>query len=85
MDQFGNYNHMKADSYPLEENSDVVKTYYYWQLGKLYIGGVPIGGVGPNAPCLIGPGDDAWLKTVLCTLMKKRPSDGIVKTTVILT
>ena len=72
----------KADSYPLEEKSDVVKTYYYWQMGKLYIGGVPIG---TRAPCLIGPGDDAWMKTVLHYLLKNRPSDGIIKTTVILT
>jgi hypothetical protein len=69
----------KADSYPIaygyvmKENSQIVKTYYYWQMGKLYIGGVPL------------DSGDPWLNSILCSLLKKRPSDGFVKTEIILT
>ena len=75
---------MKPDAYPQAENSDIVKTYYYWQMGKLYIGGVPIGGAGPGYVSM-GPLTDPFLSTVLALLLKKRPSDGFVKTEIILT
>lgn len=80
MDQFRDDLNMRtrfhaADSYPPTENSDIVKTYYYWQLDKLYIGGVPINGTG----------SDLYLNTVLHKLLKLRPKDGCVMTTIILT